>query len=275
MKFLNSLKKIKNFFILIVPDYSSADSKSRRVTFRKAAAILGGYTIIIAVAGYIFFSLTPLGDLINPSHKGLSTKELQKIEELNSRMLFLSKELESLKSTNEKLKYAIMLGDSSLLESLTVKYDTSGLKKKAGGSIYAVVKSLLQLTEVPQSENYYFLKPVDGFISREFNPDKGHLGIDYVVKTGTPVFSAAGGYVVFSDYISQDGYVIIISHPDNYITLYKHCSALLKKAREVVQQGELIALSGNSGEITTGPHLHFEIWLNGQPQNPKTLLFKQ
>jgi murein DD-endopeptidase MepM/ murein hydrolase activator NlpD len=190
-------------------------------------------------------------------------------------MLFLSKELEGLKSTNEKLRYAIMLGDSTLIESLTVKQDTSSLKKKAGGSIFSIVKKFFQGKEVNNSKSYYFLKPVDGFISREFNPEKGHIGIDYVAKTGTPVYAAAGGYVVFADYTTKDGYMIVINHPEDYVTVYKHCSSLVKKPREIVYQGELIALSGNTGETTTGPHLHFEIWLKGQPQNPKTLLINQ
>jgi murein DD-endopeptidase MepM/ murein hydrolase activator NlpD len=66
--------------------------------------------------------------------------------------------------------------------------------------------------------------------------------------------------------------MIIIVHPDDYITVYKHCSLLIKKERERVLQGELIALSGNTGEITTGPHLHFEVWKNGKPIDPKEIL---
>jgi len=117
----------------------------------------------------------------------------------------------------------------------------------------------------------YFIKPVNGFISRGFNTDKGHIGIDFVVKVGSPVYAAANGYVVFADYTSRDGYMMIINHTNDYITVYKHCSILLKKIRDRVFQGELISLSGNSGEITTGPHLHFEIWKQGQPINPKNV----
>jgi murein DD-endopeptidase MepM/ murein hydrolase activator NlpD len=100
------------------------------------------------------------------------------------------------------------------------------------------------------------------------------MGIDFVVKTGTPVYVSANGFIIFANYTVKDGNMIIVSHPGNYISVYKHCSSLLKKERETVVQGELIALSGNTGEITTGPHLHFEIWKEGKPINPITILIK-
>lgn len=272
MKIFNSLKKIKSFFVLIIPEKSSSGTKSHKFSLIKIAGALAAYTLLIAFLGYLFFSITPLGDLVLPNKK-FSTEEIEKIEELNNRMIFLSKELESLKSTNERLRYAIMLGDSALIETLNVKSDTNSLKKKTGGSILAVIKDLLnkyKLQEIP-----FFIEPVNGFISRGFNSEKGHFGIDFVVKNRTPVYSTANGYVIFADYTSQDGYIMIINHQDSYISVYKHCSLLLKKTRETVQQGELIALSGNSGEITTGPHLHFEIWKNGKPVNPQHLFYNQ
>jgi lipoprotein NlpD len=78
--------------------------------------------------------------------------------------------------------------------------------------------------------------------------------------------------VVFSDYTFTDGYKIIINHSNDYISIYKHCSSLLKNERDFVLQGELIALSGNSGEISSGPHLHFEVWKNGKPVDPKNVI---
>ena len=269
MKFINKLKKVKNYFVLIIPDQSSSE-RSRKLSLSKIIGILLGYTLLISFLGYVFFSVTPIGNLFFPKTKTFSEQEIAKINELNSRMLFLSKELENLKSTNEKLRNAIILGDSSVIESLNVK-DTGSLKKKAGGNILSVIKYLFFPEEGSEEKIDYFIKPVNGFISRGFNTDKGHIGIDFVVKVGSPVYAAANGYVVFADYTSRDGYMMIINHTNDYITVYKHCSILLKKIRDRVFQGELISLSGNSGEITTGPHLHFEIWKQGQPINPKNV----
>ncbi len=269
-KIFGSFKKIKDFFVLIIPAHSTSETKSHKFSLSKIAGLFVGYTVVISILGYIFFSVTPLGDVFL-SNKKFSQDEIEKIEELNSRMLFLSKELESLKSTNERLKYAIMLGDSALIESLYTKSDSIG--KKSGGSILFVLKDFIKKFFTQQEETIIFVKPVNGFVSREFNSEKGHIGIDYVVKKETPVYSTADGFVVFADYTIQDGNMMIINHNDGYISVYKHCSELLKKPRAQVSQGELIALSGNSGETTTGPHLHFEIWKDGQPVNPKGLFY--
>lgn len=275
MKIFETLKKLKSFFILIIPDHSTSEARSHKFSLRKIAVFLAGYTIVISLLGYIFFSVTPFGGIFFSQNKKFSPEETKKIEELNSRMIFLSKELESLKSTNERLRYAIMLGDSALIESLYVKSDTNSLRKKTGGSILTVFRDLINPGKKSPQVTHYFTKPVNGFVSREFNSEKGHIGIDFVVKMGTPVHSTADGYVVFADYTIKDGYMMIINHQDGYISVYKHCSLLLKKIREQVYQGELIALSGNSGEITTGPHLHFEIWKDGQPVNPKNVFYNQ
>lgn len=271
-KIFNSLKKIKNFFVLIIPAHSTSEAKSHKFSLSKVFGWFAGYTVVISILGYIFFSITPFGDILL-SNKKFSEEEIKKIEELNSRMIFLSKELESLKSTNERLKYAIMLGDSALIESLYIKSDSI---KKSGGSILHVFEDFIKKFFDGQSEEViFFIKPVSGFISREFNSEKGHIGIDYVVKNGTPVYSTADGFVVFADYTIKDGNMMIINHNDGYISVYKHCSVLLKEPREAVQQGGLIALSGNSGETTTGPHLHFELWKDGEPVNPKNIFLNQ
>jgi murein DD-endopeptidase MepM/ murein hydrolase activator NlpD len=108
----------------------------------------------------------------------------------------------------------------------------------------------------------------------KFDPGSGHLGIDFAVKEGSPVFAAEDGYVIFSDYTPKDGHILILQHADKYQTFYKHCSQLLKSDRQSVRKGEIIALSGNTGYNTTGSHLHFELWLDGKPVNPEEFIIK-
>jgi len=100
------------------------------------------------------------------------------------------------------------------------------------------------------------------------------MGLDIAVKENTPVYASASGYVVFAGYTVDEGYVIILNHSDGYLTIYKHCALLLKNERERVEQGELIAQSGNSGLHSSGPHLHFEIWKDGSVINPELVLIK-
>lgn len=275
----DKLKNIKSISLLIVPDHSGVKAKSHKLSIQKIAAIIIAYSFVVFFLSYLILAFTPLGSLMNVSGSSLSKDDIAQVKTLNERMIFLARELEKMKSTNEKLRYAIFLGDSTAVDSLTrpnsiKRGERSALqtKNKTGGDVFSVFKELFFNKNILQVKETLFSKPVNGFISRGFEPDKGHFGIDFVVKTGTPVYAASGGYVVFADYTVRDGYIIIINSPGDYVTVYKHCSALMKKSRDIVNEGELIALTGNTGEITTGPHLHFEIWKNGQPINPKTLL---
>lgn len=110
--------------------------------------------------------------------------------------------------------------------------------------------------------------PVDGFLTRGFDARAGHFAVDIAVETGTPVRCVRDGYVVFADWTQGGGYTVAVQHAGGYLTIYKHNKRLLKRVGDRVQSRETIAISGNTGEITTGPHLHFELWRNGLAQNP-------
>jgi murein DD-endopeptidase MepM/ murein hydrolase activator NlpD len=116
--------------------------------------------------------------------------------------------------------------------------------------------------------NFYFFTPLKGTIVTKFNSLQKHFGIDVVAGPDAVIKSALDGTVVLADWTSQTGYVIAIQHSNNIFSIYKHCSTLLKTIGNVVKAGEVIAIVGNSGEQTTGPHLHFELWYNGAPVNP-------
>jgi murein DD-endopeptidase MepM/ murein hydrolase activator NlpD len=116
------------------------------------------------------------------------------------------------------------------------------------------------------------LPPVEGFFARGFDAARGHYGIDEAVEEGTPVRSIGDGYVIFADWTNDGGYVVAVQHADGYLSVYKHNSRLLKRVGDRVRNREAVALSGNTGEITTGPHLHFELWRNGLAQDPRLYL---
>jgi murein DD-endopeptidase MepM/ murein hydrolase activator NlpD len=112
-----------------------------------------------------------------------------------------------------------------------------------------------------------FFTPIPGIVSQSYNTK--HYGIDVVAKANEVVKSVLDGTVIFSTWTIETGYTITIQHENNFISIYKHNSELLKKVGTFVHAGEAIAIIGNSGELTTGPHLHFELWYNGQPVNPE------
>ena len=129
--------------------------------------------------------------------------------------------------------------------------------------------------ETPRADEFremYLFTPIDGPVSAitgEFNPKQDHYGIDIVAKENEPVKCAADGVVIFSSWTLDSGYVIGIQHRGNLISVYKHNSELLKNVGNFVSGGEIIAIIGNTGELTSGPHLHFELWHNGNPVNPQ------
>ena len=120
-------------------------------------------------------------------------------------------------------------------------------------------------------ENKMFVSPVKGQITQKFDPLNNHFALDILVDTGTPVKSILEGKVIFSEWSVDTGHVLIIDHGDNIISVYKHNSKVLKTQNNFVKAGEVIAYSGNQGTLSTGPHLHFELWKNGTPINPEPL----
>lgn len=118
-------------------------------------------------------------------------------------------------------------------------------------------------------EETFFYSPIAGFISDQYDVKKGHLGVDIVAKVNEPIKCIADGTVIFSSWTQDSGYVIMVQHRGNLISSYKHNAQLLKKVGTFVNGGEIISIVGNSGELTNGPHLHFELWYNGNSLNPE------
>ncbi len=117
-----------------------------------------------------------------------------------------------------------------------------------------------------------FFAPVSGSISQNFDAKTKHLAVDITAKQNAPVKATADGTVIFSGWTTETGYVIILKHPYNYVSVYKHNGNLLKQQGDFVKSGEVIASVGSTGELTTGPHLHFELWSDGYAVNPTNLI---
>lgn len=115
----------------------------------------------------------------------------------------------------------------------------------------------------------HFYPPIKGLVTNSFNPSENHFGTDIVTASNKVVVATLDGTVIISNWTLETGYVIQIQHENNLISIYKHNSELLKKVGNHVTAGETIAIIGNSGELTSGPHLHFELWHNGTSIDPE------
>jgi murein DD-endopeptidase MepM/ murein hydrolase activator NlpD len=120
--------------------------------------------------------------------------------------------------------------------------------------------------------NINFFPPLSGIITRNFDPSSEHYGVDIVANNSEAIKATMEGTVIFSNWTLETGYVIGLQHKHNLISVYKHNSSLLKQQGTFVQAGETISIIGESGELSTGPHLHFEIWHNGKPINPEEFI---
>ena len=122
---------------------------------------------------------------------------------------------------------------------------------------------------------FHFFTPLKGYITEPFNGSEQHFGVDIVAPENEPIKATLDGIVIFANWTAETGYVMAIQHNDNLISLYKHNSVLLKEEGNYVKAGDVIAIIGNTGELSSGPHLHFELWYKGLPLNPEDyLVFK-
>ncbi|MEG1838993.1 MAG: M23 family metallopeptidase, partial [Bacteroidaceae bacterium] len=128
--------------------------------------------------------------------------------------------------------------------------------------------NLTTITEETNVDGLIFHRPTRGMISSNFDPQIKHYGVDIAANPNESVLSILDGTVLLSTYTAETGYVIQVQHNQNFISVYKHCGSLLKHEGDKVKGGEAIALVGNTGKQTTGPHLHFELWHKGEAVTP-------
>ena len=119
---------------------------------------------------------------------------------------------------------------------------------------------------------FVLFPPVTGTISQPYNFEEKHYAVDIIVESNTPIKASADGTIIFAEWTVETGNVIIIEHSDGLISVYKHNASLSKSQGELVKAGEVIAMSGNTGDLSSGPHLHFELWKDGYPINPTNFI---
>jgi lipoprotein NlpD len=129
--------------------------------------------------------------------------------------------------------------------------------------------NLTALNPNPPQTEMFFYRPLNGIISSAFDEEKGHFGIDLTSAPRANVLASLEGTVIYTGFDPKYGNVIALQHKNDFISIYKHNDILLKEIGDRVITGEAIAIVGNTGELSTGPHLHFELWHKGTPVNPE------
>ncbi len=275
---LLNLKDIKKSSVYITPNLPVLETKRYKFSFFSILAAVGIYSFLLIILVVAVLLFTPARNVVFFFENDKLNEQVEKVKELETKVIFLTQQLEELASTNEKLRYAMILASTDSLDSTAAIYDSlrqsKNLREGSGGSLITVFRDFI-VKIIKSPDERYFIKPVDGVIVKDFQPEKGHMGVDFGVKLNTPIVAVGEGLVTFAGYTSEYGYTIMISHPNNFISIYKHCESLLCGERDRVLQGETIALSGNTGHKSSGPHLHFELWKNGTPVNPEEYLINK
>lgn len=155
----------------------------------------------------------------------------------------------------------------------TVRFSLTPMETDFRAEVEEKERFNLSLGIKEQNRDYYhFFPPVEGLVSRSFDEKSRHYGTDVVAKPNAKVSTVLDGVVIFTDWTVKTGYVIQVQHANNLVSIYKHNSNLLKKQGDYVRAGEVLAMVGNTGEETSGPHLHFELWRAGNPLNPENFI---
>lgn len=273
----------KRFRFVLMNDETLEERLSIKLTPIRVFTIAGLFVIILIILTSYTIAFTPLKEYI----PGYADNVM-----LRRQILELTYAIDSLESSSKnKDKYLenirkIINDEREEEEKATQqrsKRDLSNVRLQAGDAEGALRNQVekedqyninLQLSGKGMSSfgNLYMFPPLKGKITTSFNPSQKHYGIDIVAGKNEAVKAALEGSVVFAGWTSAQGYVIHLQHSNNLLSIYQHNSALLKKQGDKVKAGEAIAITGNSGEITTGPHLHFEIWYDGRPLDPEEFI---
>lgn len=273
-------KKIKNKYRLIIfNDESFAERYSFRLTKMNVFVLIGSFVIVMVGLVYALIAYTPLKEYVIPEYP-----KLEEREKIIQNAIRTDSLLHHLQLYDQKLGLLYkILNDEELPQHINELVDST---ENVSNIVFtrSLEDSLLR-TEIQEYEalnvnftegsvvknskyaNLYFHVPLQGSVLTQFSPEKNHVGTDIVAKKNSVVHAVLSGVVIHDLWSAEAGYVCIIQHSNNFVSVYKHNSALLKRAGDKVKAGEGIAIVGEAGSLSDEPYLHFELWHESKPVN--------
>jgi murein DD-endopeptidase MepM/ murein hydrolase activator NlpD len=275
--FTNQLRN--KYRLVILNDNSFAEKFSLRLSPLGLIILLGSVTIVMTTLVIMLVAFTPLREYI-PGYGNVNDRK---------DIIKLSAKADSLENTlaaKEWYLNNLVNVFSGKTEGKTPKppKDTTGkytgidikpseqdlqLRKDIETNQLESTSNKVSANKLNALGNFFFFSPVKGIITTSYNITEEHFGVDIVARENELIKATLDGTVVFAGFTTDDGYVIQIQHGNNLTSVYKHCASITKKTGDYVKGGEPIAIIGNTGESSKGPHLHFELWYNGFAINPQ------
>ena len=269
-------KLLHKYRMVILNEDTFEERFSFRLTRLNVFVTVGLSAIFLIVATTILIAFTPLREYIpgyssaklkqEAANLAYTTDSLQNVLRNNEQYLASIKSALTGEFDLERLDRDSVLNqpisDAEYEEISRIKADSILREEVAQEDKYNI------LPTAADNVNFSLFPPVKGSISEPYNIEDRHYAVDIVVSKNAPVKSVADGRVVFAEWTAETGYVMIIEHSYGLLSVYKHNASLTKSQGDMVRGGEVIATAGSTGELTTGPHLHFELWNEGNPVNP-------
>ncbi|MGZ0015690.1 M23 family metallopeptidase [Yeosuana sp. AK3] len=273
-------KLLDKYRLVVLNEETFEERISFKLTRLNVFVLASLSTIILIGLTTILIAFTPLREYI-PGYSSTALKKkatelsyktdsLQKVIEMNERYYasikkVLQGDVSAADFNRDSIIEAVKL-EASEVDFNPTPEDSLLRQKVDKEDKYNLFESATSTT------NFVLFPPANGPISEPYNVKEKHYAVDIVVAKDSPIKSTADGVVIFSEWTATTGYVIIIEHSYGLISVYKHNASLTKSQGELVKAGEVIATAGNSGELSTGPHLHFELWNDGYPINPTNFI---
>lgn len=282
-RFLGRIRS--KYRLVILNDDTFEERASIRLSRFNVYVMVSSVLIVLTVFLYILFAFTPLKEFIpgyGDIHMRSDLLELQLKADSLSRVveqqdLWVQNVQKILRGEVDTV-FTDTLTDETPLAYDTIKLDKIPIEDALlreqieNESNYALVFSNEEKKKEQDLNKLQLFPPVKGLVSSRFDPNQQHFGVDVVAPENESVKATLDGVVILSDWTVETGYVIAIQHDYNLVSFYKHNSVLLKKVGTFVKAGEAIAVIGNTGEQTSGPHLHFELWKDGVAVNPESYI---
>ena len=274
------IQKLLNRYRLVVINEKTFEERFYfRLSRLNIIIVVFLFISLITTAAILSIAYSPLKEFI----PGYTSTKLRKDAVENSFALDSISRLFQKQDNYIKSIRSALMGDTEWDSVSKRNYNLTPTNQSINLPETVAVDSILR-AEVLQEDKYNVVEnpngnvkfllytPAKGPISQGYNPELKHFAIDVVLEKNTPIKSVAEGTVIFSEWSAETGYVIIVEHAHDLLTVYKHNSSLNKEQGDIVSAGEVIAAAGNTGELSTGWHLHFELWANGYPMDPTNFI---
>lgn len=277
-------RKLRNRYRLVIFNDTTFEERfSFRLTRLNVLIFLLSLGVVFITLTFFIIAYTPLKEYI-PGYPDIDQKK-----EVYSLSLLADSLIHDARQKDQYLQHIkdILSGKDIGVENVEPEpsdqnYDDIIIHKSVEDSLlraefenqnlyYLNLNETEQLSDANQSSirSFNFFTPVNGIITSAFNDREKHFGIDIVTSPNEAVKATLDGTIIYADWTIETGHVIAIQHRRNLISVYKHNSILLKGQGDYAKAGEPVAVAGQSGELETGPHLHFELWYNGSPVDPE------